>query len=116
MHIKEYPQISQDGKTVLESTSTRDIVNDFCGQLSRRGKTFFGFHLDKSKIKETEDYDAFAGISFSEDFDTQDMMTMIMGYLDSTMTTSSKLAFVTQMQNFILTDVVEEQEDEYDEE
>lgn len=114
MFIKEYPKVTQEGETILESTDTQALMNDFCGQLSERGITFFGFHIKKDDYESEEEMQDNMGITFSETFDSQDLLQMIMGFLDSVMDTPAKLAFISQIQNYILSDVIEGRDDEED--
>jgi protein associated with RNAse G/E len=111
MLIKEYPPITKDGKQVVEGSNTHYLVSEFNTQLFKRGKTSFHYFSDKQAIfdeeKEIENIEELPnGISFTEDFTPDDMMSAILAYIDISMDLKSKLAFVTQLHNYILNDVI----------
>jgi hypothetical protein len=110
MHIREYPPVYKDGVKVVEGSSMHGLVNEFTNQLFERGKTSFSFFSDREAMMDYEEdediFDMPSGISFTQDFSPEDMMSALMAYMNVTMDNKSKLAFVTQMHNFILNDII----------
>ena len=115
MHIKEFPKITKEGKEKVERTNMHEMIGDFTRQLYERGFTSLVFFTDKigeyygdysDDVVEMEEMPS--GLSYTEDFNHEDMMTMIMGYMDSCMNTKSKLAFATQLHNYILNEVIDD--------
>ena len=113
MHIKEFPRVLQDGKELIEGTNTHALIGNFVEQMYDRGFTSFTFFTDKYKEEMEFDpemalEDTPSGLSYTEDFHHEDMMSMVLGYMNSCMDTTSKLAFATQLHNFILSEVIDE--------
>ena len=73
------------------------------------------FFVDKKRIygqvdeQVADDEDMPSGLSFTTDFEPDDMMSTIIGYMDTTMTNKAKLAFVTQLQSYVLNEIIDEE-------
>ena len=95
------------------------MESNFNTQMTERGNTCFNFFIDKTALNEIKEDEVIeeslmpSGIAFSSDFGPDDMMNAILGYMNATMSKKSKLAFVTQLHNYILSDIIDE--DRYDE-
>jgi hypothetical protein len=124
MHIREYPPVYKDGKKIVNGSNMHGLVNEFTSQMFERGKTTFSYFADRDMIydmqEDDEDFgDLPSGISFTQDFTPEDMMGALMAYLDASMDKKSKLAFVTQIHNYILNDIIYDSsfsDDGYDDE
>ena len=124
MNIEEHPEIRRNGEVVSPKTSMDEIVHSFTTQLSYRGTEAFVYHVDKDQEeKQEEAYEEYmnsdetempegimdvfpCGFSWSEDFNNDSMLEMIMMYLNVTTDSTGKLAFVTQLHNLMLNDIV----------
>ena len=117
MHIKEYPQVIKAGKVIAQKTCSFDIIDSFTEQMNKRGIVTFSYFFDREKInpdannsEEIEMMDKAdlpAGISYSEGFTPEDMLSALLSYMDTSMDVTSKLAFATQLHNTILGEIIE---------
>jgi antirestriction protein len=114
MLIKEFPAVYKDGKKIVNETETIKLIANFCNQLEERGKTSFNFFVDKEKINDENDENSEypTGIVVSSDFNSEDLLMLILSYLDSNMDLKGKLAFAAQLQNILLNDVISSGEGE----
>jgi len=122
MVINEYPEIKQGGKTIVPKSSMHHVVQEFVSKISERNKTSFVFFIDKEKMEEIkkfemedelinpEDYPC--GTCWSMDFTSGDMMTVMVQYMNTVMSKKERIAFVSHLQTQLLTQMVDDDEDE----
>lgn len=118
MHIKEFPKVTKNGEELVEKTDMHSVIGDFVEQMQERGLTSMSFFTDKfdeGELNEEEDvYEVPSGISYTQDFHHEDMMSIVLGYMNSCMDTKSKLVFATQLHNFILSEVIDGSNGDFD--
>jgi hypothetical protein len=109
MHIHEFPEIKKNNETVVSKTNHHHLINDFTKQVSDRGITCLSYVSNK---KETQDMPS--GLSFSKDFTPEDMMNIVLNYMGSTLSPRDSLLFVTQLQNWVITQMISSEDSDED--
>lgn len=107
MHIREYPEIKKGNKTLAAKTNAHSVIDGFTEQMSERGLTCMTFFTDKNN-KDCH----VSGISYSTDFTPEDMMNIIVNYLNNSIDPRKRMLFVSQLQNYIVTQALNEEDDE----
>lgn len=109
MQLKEYPEVTKEGETVIPKTSSHDLIRDFSEQMFNRGNVNMVFFNDPSIDPEDGEYPS--GAAWSPDFTPTDMVNLVVTYANMSLDPRQKLLFSTQIQNAILTEAMN---DEYD--
>jgi hypothetical protein len=114
MHINEFPEIKKGSKTIVAKTNPHQIIDDFTNQMANRNLTCLTFFTDKKDS--TQKFPS--GISMSKDFTPDDMLNIVLNYLNTSLDKKSRLLFTTQLQSWIVSGMInnldenEEQEED----
>lgn len=116
MHIEEYPEIKKNGELITPKTTTVDIVKSFSEQMKKRGITNLCFFIDKEILKSKHKNQMVnadempSGYRQTDDFQHEDMLSLVMTYMEQNLSKSGKLAFISQIQNMVLSEIIESED------
>ena len=108
MLVKEYCEIKKDGKTIVSKSSPHNIVYNFVKAMKERGYVSLSFFSEKENNKIN---DISAYVDWSDDFTSEDMFDLSISYL-RTLQHKERANFVSQLQNFIISEMLTEDEPE----
>jgi hypothetical protein len=102
MHVPEYRKIVKDGKVIVSESSEKNLVSNFVRQMQERGLSCFCAFNNPDP---TSDEESEGLIDWTEDFQQEDLMEVIVAYL-STMPKRSKMQFISMLSTMVLNDVI----------
>ena len=97
MIIKEFPRIVKNGKEQVSKTDNLFVLDSFVKQLHSRGTE------NLSCFRENENGNETIGIGWSEDFNIDDLLSLVMNYLIG-LDQEERLIFLTELQTAIMTE------------
>lgn len=106
MVIKEYPGIKKGDKVIVNKTNINYMIENFVEQMQIRGISCMSYFIDKKSNEEEN-----AGISWTRDFDSNDVLNLVMTYV-SGLSDREKLAFSTQLHNIVISEVISDNDEE----
>jgi len=114
MLIREYPQIKKDGKVIINKTNDQHVIHTFVKQMEQRGDTVCSFYVNKDKMHKTDNPDDFSGFSWTSDFNSDDLLNLVLSFADTNFDTKQKMIFITQLQNIFVNESMDEDYDDND--
>jgi len=119
MVLKEFPSITKEGNTIVNKSGDLAVVGDFVKQMSKRGNQSLVCYFNELKNNDpkTSEDEVINGVCWSENFKTEDLIYLIMVYVNSNFTPRQKKLFAKRLENaFIENEIYEEEYDEYEDE
>ena len=107
MHIKEYIEITKDGKRIVSKESPHFLIKNFTKQMHDRGFVALSYVCDPSKYnKEVKSIDDIpSSFEVSENFEPNDLINLIMTYLGG-FPPKLRMHFLNTLHNCVMTDAL----------